>query len=275
MDQTLHKLDDRTAEALGRLHDGQHMHKPPGSAIRDMRTFGSFAVVYLYRGRGHYHDANGFSRAVAAGDMILLFPELPHRYGAGPDTPWHEYYLVFDGPVFEQWRQAGLLDPMRPIWRLRPIQTWRHRFEAVIGDGRDPGWVQLARLQLTLAEALATQSIHHDGPQQQRWIDRARAMLDQNLEQPLSMPDAARALGVSYDHFRKRFTRLAGVGPLRYRAGRVIDRARLLMRTSDMSDKQIAASLGFCDEFYFSRRFKHLAGCSPSDYRRTLGRSEC
>jgi len=35
--------------------------------------------------------------------------------------------------------------------------------------------------------------------------------------------------------------------------------------------KQIAASLGYGDEFYFSRFFKKKVGVSPDVYRKTVG----
>lgn len=42
------------------------------------------------------------------------------------------------------------------------------------------------------------------------------------------------------------------------------------MQQTDLSDKQIAAELGFCDEFHFSRRFKQITGRSPRAFRSGL-----
>lgn len=45
---------------------------------------------------------------------------------------------------------------------------------------------------------------------------------------------------MSYEGFCKRFTKLLGTSPGRYRAARVMDRARELMQEGLLTDKQIA-----------------------------------
>jgi len=52
--------------------------------------------------------------------------------------------------------------------------------------------------------------------------------------------------------------------------GRLIDRACELMCESRFTDSEIAERLGFCDEFYFSRRFKEITGKSPRMFRKNL-----
>jgi AraC-like DNA-binding protein len=36
---------------------------------------------------------------------------------------------------------------------------------------------------------------------------------------------------------------------------------------TDMNISEISAMVGYNDPFYFSRKFKLLAGCSPKEYR--------
>ncbi|MDD4368049.1 MAG: AraC family transcriptional regulator [Oscillospiraceae bacterium] len=51
-----------------------------------------------------------------------------------------------------------------------------------------------------------------------------------------------------------------------------IDQAALLLRTSGSKIAQIAEDVGFNDYFYFSRVFRKIMHCSPSEYRsRTTG----
>ena len=49
----------------------------------------------------------------------------------------------------------------------------------------------------------------------------------------------------------------------------VFRQAKSLLRTS-VSLEQISQQLGFCDQFYFSRRFKQRYGVTPSQYRKQL-----
>jgi AraC-like DNA-binding protein len=50
-----------------------------------------------------------------------------------------------------------------------------------------------------------------------------------------------------------------------------MDRAAARLRVDDSPLKEIAAELGFCDEFHFSKLFKRRTGLSPSAYRTQLG----
>ena len=66
------------------------LYHSPGCPGNPFRVLGSYAVVLLLEGQGGYEDANGFRRPVAAGDMLLLFPELGHRYGPRRRQFWNE-----------------------------------------------------------------------------------------------------------------------------------------------------------------------------------------
>ncbi len=79
---------------------------------------------------------------------------------------------------------------------------------------------------------------------------------------------------MSYESFRKRFTRVVGQPPARYRMARLMDRACELMQAGRALDKEIAGSLGFCDHFHCSRRFKQIVGESPRQFRQRIRRMD-
>ena len=49
-----------------------------------------------------------------------------------------------------------------------------------------------------------------------------------------------------------------------------LDNAEHLIRTTDMSFKEISYVCGFCDQNYFSKLFADRFGCSPSAFRALL-----
>jgi AraC-like DNA-binding protein len=75
---------------------------------------------------------------------------------------------------------------------------------------------------------------------------------------------------MSAETFRKKFARLAGTPPWRYRMTQVIERACRLVHEGRLTNKEIAERLGFNDEFHFSRRFKQITGRSPREFRKLL-----
>jgi AraC-like DNA-binding protein len=266
----------RARSAVGGIRLAGFVRHGRGVPSNPMRRLGSYAAVYLVDGLGFYADENGLSQTVRAGDLIILFPTLAHAYGPRPGKHWTEFYLVFDGPTFELWEANGIFNPARPIHHVEPVDHWLQRLEAILGASRQPGFspplVELCRLQLTLAEMLSGERWQEAG-EEPAWTARACALLESDLSRDLNWHQLAADLGMSYDRFRKRFTRAVGVAPARYRMSCIIDRACELMQQGKLTDRELAERLGFCDEFYFSRRFKQLTGYSPRAFREGFPRT--
>lgn len=254
---------DSPMTALGRLAGGGFIHQKTG--YLPWRVLGQYALVYVLEGRGQYQDANGLISEIAAGDLLLLFPELAHRYGPGSRGTWTELHMIFEGRMFEEWRDIGLLDSSRPLYHLEPVEQWQARFLEIAPDS---GIVAVSRLLTVLTEAAATRSITETPSPLLPWLTHARNLLETELSEERPMTEVAAHLSLSYETFRKAFEQQVGISPARYRAGKRMDAARALLLHTPMTSRQIADSLGFPDEFYFSKRFKQAVGLSPRDFRR-------
>ena len=238
------------------------------------RDLGHYAVALVVAGRGVYEDANGAEYAVEAGSMIVSFPGLRHWYRPHPGTSWTEFYLVFDGPVFALWERCGLISRTDPVLQVAAADHWARRLESALGPsgrpGIEPAVVEVCRLQSVLAELLWRGPAGGVGQEDLDWALRARAVLEADLTKDQPIDEAAARLSMSTTAFRRKFARLVGESPARYRSARRIDRACELMQTTGLLDKEIAEKLGFCDEFYFSRRFREITGKSPRAFRAIL-----
>jgi AraC-like DNA-binding protein len=240
---------------------------------KPFRLFGQYAIAYIIDGQGHYEDAQGISQKLHPGDCIFVFPDLKHRYGPLKNRSWTEFFLVFDGPVFKLWEDLGLLNPKQPIHHLEPIHIWLHKLESVLSSSRKTGvespMIEICRLQLLLSEILLSKS-QPMRDNDTSWASRACALLESDLQHELNLSAFAKQMNTSYDHFRKRFQKIIGIPPAQYRGRCLINRACEMISRGALTDKEIAEKLGFCDEFYFSRRFKEVTGLSPRAFRQNL-----
>jgi AraC-like DNA-binding protein len=234
-----------------------------------MRVLNTYALVYVTEGGGHFRDTGGRDLEILAGDLILLFPNLPHSYGPKPGGKWSEVYAHFDGPAVEVWRQGGLLDPEKPVHRLLPVEQWRAELGTALErpvNGEAAQVVMLCDFLGLLTRMLAAGTLVNAGDRRPRWLQTALALLDDSEHTP-PLPAIAADAGMSYHTFRRRFEAETGVGPARYRFVRRMEAASYMLLHTKMKVREIAERLNFSNEYYFSNRFHGYMGMSPSKYR--------
>jgi AraC-like DNA-binding protein len=80
--------------------------------------------------------------------------------------------------------------------------------------------------------------------------------------------DLAEIADMSVPNFFRCFRRVTGSTPINFlRRVRINQAKRRLIESTD-SIKEVAEQVGYSDQFYFSRDFKHHTGMSPSDFRK-------
>ena len=88
-----------------------------------------------------------------------------------------------------------------------------------------------------------------------------------HYQEPLSLSDAAALVNLSPSYFSALFTKVMGVNFRDYLNRVRIDEAKRLLRATDYPISQIAISVGFSDQSYFSKVFKRETMLSPNQYR--------
>jgi AraC-like DNA-binding protein len=72
---------------------------------------------------------------------------------------------------------------------------------------------------------------------------------------------------LSTSHFSNLFRKATGMAPLDYFIHLKLQKACLLLYSSDIKVKKIAKEIGYTDPYYFSRLFKKYMKASPDQYR--------
>ena len=94
-----------------------------------------------------------------------------------------------------------------------------------------------------------------------------------NPRRIVSNQELADAIFRSKDYVIKRFFANFGVTPYDYQIQQKIFSAKNMLANMNLSVKEIADSLGYDDQHYFSYMFKKRCGMSPTQYRKKI-RSE-
>ena len=85
--------------------------------------------------------------------------------------------------------------------------------------------------------------------------------------EPLTLAQLAETAGLSPSYFSALFVKVMGVSLREYINHVRVEEAKRLLTATDYPLSQIAVSVGFSDQSYFSKVFKQITGISPNRYR--------
>jgi transcriptional regulator GlxA family with amidase domain len=91
--------------------------------------------------------------------------------------------------------------------------------------------------------------------------------MDREYAEPLDVPALARTALMSTAHFSRRFREAYSETPYSYLMTRRIERAKMLLRNTDLSVTEVCFAVGCSSLGSFSSRFTDLVGETPSAYR--------
>ena len=104
-------------------------------------------------------------------------------------------------------------------------------------------------------------------PELLRRLLRAKDRMDAASHEEWPVRRLARVSGVSEAHFARSFKEAFGIPPHRYLLTRRIERAKALLRDTDLPITEIAFQTGWSSLGTFGRTFRDVTGESPGEFR--------
>lgn len=98
-------------------------------------------------------------------------------------------------------------------------------------------------------------------------VREAITLIEQNIEEPLKVPEIASQLGVSQRQLERQFRKHVGCTLVQFGLHVRLQNARLLLISTDLGVRQIAIASGFNTLSHFTYSFGKFFGRRPSDYR--------
>jgi AraC family transcriptional regulator of arabinose operon len=239
------------------------------------RGSGDWLLIYTAEGAGRL-TFNKESRVLGPGEAVLFSPGVAQDYRTEEKAG--------------RWRLLWAHFRPRPNWR-----AWMRWPEAA----RGVGWVSLAAPETragfegSMLRMVAAQRAPHGDAAEfglnaleeaLLWAQRAgeghpHAQLDPRVRramdylaarptEPFRLAALAQHCGLSESRLSHLFREQTDVTPQVYSEELRLRLAQQLLVHSSLRVNEVATEAGFTDPFYFAKRFRKFAGCSPSDYRR-------
>ena len=109
----------------------------------------------------------------------------------------------------------------------------------------------------------------HAGPQRfSPAIRSAILYINENYHRKIFLSDIAKAVFMNHTYLSQQFKKEVGLSIPKYLEQVRINKALLLLRSSDYSISEIAEQVGFSNQNYFSKVFKNATGRSPMKFKK-------
>ena len=101
-------------------------------------------------------------------------------------------------------------------------------------------------------------------------IEKAKAYIEKNLDQELTLEGVARELHYSKGYLARAFARGTGCTVYKYIQGRRLDKAAEQLAETQKTIAQIAQEANYGSQQAFDHAFRLRYHCTPQDYRKAV-----
>ena len=100
-----------------------------------------------------------------------------------------------------------------------------------------------------------------------RQLSQILDYIDTHLDSNIKLADLAQLLDISSFHMSRLFKQSIGMTPYQYVSQQRVERAKQLLKHSDLLITDIALECGFSSHSHLSKQFRQIAGITPKAYR--------
>ncbi len=284
---------DTSAENLGInvLNLGHNIHPsnkpyPDGQHPDDYyfewekgRSLKEYQIIYIPKGEGYFESSGLPPQKIDAGTIILLYPDVWHRFRPEENTGWEEYWVGFSGAYAKYLLEQECFNAQKPIIKVGFNTEFLETFSRFIKivEVREESYLKLSSFLLIQLLGIVYTSVLLSNQKKSRKediIDQIRNEIHQKWNSNIDFEQLAQSNNLGYVWFRKTFKEVLGTSPNQYHLLLKLRKAELLIQDSHLTLAEVAYQCGFESEFYFSRIFKKKMNYNPSDIRKRNSKTE-
>lgn len=202
------------------------------------------------------------------GDLYILPKGCDHDYHSLPENPFEKIWMNVSGSLCDELLHIYGLTGVLIVKQIDVFPLFRE-FLAICENKElslDEVYRQCSivfhRLILKISERLSNDAKHKSTEA----ASEIKAYIDRNIYEHISLEMIARHVCLSPSQVTRVFKKAFAVTPYNYILNHKIDTAKLLLKNTSLSVKEIAYKLNFADEHYFSNIFLQKTGIRPKDY---------
>lgn len=218
---------------------------------------------YVLEGEGEIL-LDGAWHTASAGQVYILRRGEKHRYRANPGNPWKKLWINYVADYI-----SPLLDAYGIKSGVYSAEDARIYFEQAFeyASGGAPYTNFSYNIAQCVHNIINTVALESSRENSDRY--RIREALNGSVYEKADLDVISERLHISKSNIIRIFKKSYGVTPYEYLVSLKIATAKILLKDTQMTIKEIAEKLCFSDEHYFSNVFLRRTGSRPREYRRS------
>lgn len=229
-----------------------------------------YSCFVLLSGSGFYYTKDDVKIPIHPGDFVQRIPGENHSTEIIPDGNWLEFFISIGRTTYDYLRSLDLLPADSPVSKIYYDDNTIQMFSRLLQQLKEANDSQLPYLSLKAQEVILStlNGIQKVPPKDAliHSIEEACHLLSSEVDNDVPLKDVASAINMSYENFRKQFTKIVGMSPSKYRIEQKMKHARLML-LSGVSIKETAVLTGYSDTYSFTKQFTHVTGMSPGRFK--------
>lgn len=270
-DTIIHWLDFSSYEDLRFFEIGYQKCYPNygyGPIIRD-----KYILHYVLSGSGKL-QLNGKITPVHSKQAFIIPPGVPGYYEADTSNPWTYIWIQFHGPKAAEMLEKAGITGKSPIFT--PNGSYQDIEECLwnIINEPDAEYACMGRLyeffQLLIYHSSQAPKAGEKTDSSLEYVHRVIHYISEKYSEPIHIQEIADYCGLDRAYLSKLFKGATGLTPQRYLINYRIDKAKQLLKNTNLPIQHVSYSVGYSDPLAFSKFFRQETGTSPTEYRKLM-----
>lgn len=241
-------------------------YKNPNYLIRRTNAT-ELCCEYIISGSG-YVVVDDVEYSVSEGDMVILQTGIDHLYYANPKDPYEKIWFNASGPLCGELMHLYGIGDKFIFKNAYGYPVMKQILDICSEQGLSGNKVNrlVTPLFIEIINIILKAEREHIEINQDAY--KLKKYIDTNIDKNISIDLLAKQICKSKSQTSRIFKNAYDITPYDYLLEQRIEQAKLLLKSTTLSIKEITLHVGFSDEHYFSGLFKKKTNYTPSEYRR-------
>ncbi|HHY82411.1 MAG TPA: AraC family transcriptional regulator [Clostridiales bacterium] len=233
----------------------------------------NYLLMYTIEGSGYlkYLDEE---YTLNPGQAVVIYCANYQYYRTLGETSWSFKWVHFDGTAASEYYELLNGDSLSVvnISHMLHFEEMLDKLYSHVQINDLPSDVRISNILTSiLSELIIDKFSPANNEKFQKYrieINKAVSYIGENYMKKITLNDMMESVYISKYHFSRIFKCYMGVSPYEYLIHFRVNKAKELLKGTQLTVSEIAASVGFDDVNNFIRKFKEIVGSTPYNYKK-------